>query len=165
MMSCLSTSSNGVNLSPPPPLNVNRLQENPILHVQQLLLPLPSIGSHDRRRRRHHLHDIPERTRGILRIAHRREAAQHRGAEDDRRRVRTREHDGHVARVRQEAHERRVLGLRAREVERVDGVSRVVQLVDDVSGLKRDGLEGQCVFTREIVQRRVLERASMSIRE
>lgn len=126
MMSCPSMSNNGVNLSPPPPLNVNRLQENPILHVQQLLLPLPSIGSHNSRRWRHLLHDIPERARRILRIAHRRKAAQHRGAEDDRRCVRAREHDGHVARVCQEAHERCVLGLRAREVERVDGVSRVV---------------------------------------
>jgi hypothetical protein len=32
-------------------------------------------------------------------------------------------------------------------------VSGVVELVDDVAGLERDGFEGECVFAREIVQR------------
>jgi hypothetical protein len=43
-------------------------------------------------------------------------------------------------------------------------VPGVVELVDDVSGLKGDGLEGECVFAREVVQRRVLG-LCMSIRE
>jgi hypothetical protein len=55
--------------------------------------------------------------------------------------VRTREHDGHVAHVRQQAHERRVLRLRSGEVQRADGVPGVVELVDNVSGLECDGLE------------------------
>jgi hypothetical protein len=101
--------------------------------------------------RRHLLHDIPESSPGIWRIAHRREAAEHRSAVHDRCSVRTREHDGHVAHVRQQTHERRVLGLRSGKVQRVDGVSSVVELVDDVSGLERDGLEGERVFSREIV--------------
>ena len=90
---------------------------------------------------------------------HRGEAAQHRGAEHHRRSVRTWEHDGHVTRVRQQAHERRVLGLRTGEIQRTDGVSGFVELVDDVSGLKRNCLESERIFTRQIVQGRVLERA------
>lgn len=152
----MSSICHGVDLSPPPPLNLNRLQENPILHVQQPLLPFSGRGPHDRRRRRHLLHDVPERIRGIRGITHRRETAQHRSAEYDRRSVRTRYHDGHVAHVRQQAHERRVLRLRSGKVQRTDGMSGVVQLVDDVPGLKRDGLQGGCVFTREVVQRRIL---------
>ena len=67
------------------------------------------------------------------------------------------EHDGHVTRVRQQAHERRVLGLRPGEVQRADGVPGVVELVDDVPRLERDRLERERIFAREIVQRRVLE--------
>ena len=103
------------------------------------------------------MHDVPERGRGIRGITHRRETAQHRSAEHDRRSVRTRDHDGNVAHVRQQAHERRVLRLRSGNVQRTDGMSGVVQLVDDMSGLKRDGLQGGCVFSREVVQRRILE--------
>lgn len=159
LLSPPSFSGHSVNLAPPPHLNLNRLQEDPVLHIQQPLLLLASGGPHDRRGRRHLLHDIPERSRRIRRITHRREAAQHRGTEHDRRSVRTREYDGHVARVRQQPHERCVLRLRPRDIQRADGVSCVVELVDDVPRLKRDRLEGERIFAREIVQRRVLERA------
>jgi len=66
--------------------------------------------------------------------------------------VRTREQDGHVAHVGEQAHELRVLRLRAGEVQRADGVSGGVQLVDDVSRLKRDGLERERIFAREILE-------------
>lgn len=155
---------NSVDFAPPSPLNFNRLQKDPILHVQQPLLRLASCGPHDRPRRRHLLHDIPKRRRGIQRVAHRRKATQHRRAEHHRRGVRTRQHDGHVARVRQQAHERRVLCLRPGEVQRADGVSGVVQLVDDVPCLKCDRLEGERVFAGEVVQRRVLDRTCVRIR-
>ena len=148
-----------IDLAPPPPLNVNRLQKDPILHIQQRLLLLASGGPHGCPRRRHLLHDIPEHRRRIRRVAHRREAAQHRGTEHHRRSVRTRENDGHVARVRQQTHERRVMRLRPGEVQCADGVSGVVQLVDDVPRLECDRLEGERVFAREVVQRGVLERA------
>lgn len=49
--------------------------------------------------------------------------------------------------------------LRPGEVQCADGVSGVVQLVDDVPRLERDRLEGERVFAREVVQRGVLERA------
>ena len=158
-----SSISHGVDLAPPPPLDFNRLQENPILHLQQSLLPLSSSGPHDRPGRRHLLHDIPQRGRGvrIRRITHwhrRSEAAQHRSAEHHRCSMRTGEHDGHVAHVRQEAHERRVLRLRSGEIQCADGVPGVIEFVDDVSGLERDGFEGERIFAREVLQRRVLER-------
>ena len=78
--------------------------------------------------------------------------------------MRTRQYDGHVARVRQQAHERRILRLRPGEVQRADGVSGVVQLVGDVPRLECDRLESERVFSCEVVQRRVLDRTCVRIR-
>ena len=152
------SSDYSVDLFSPPPLNFDRLQKDLIFRLQQLLLFVSRGRLHDRCRRRHFLHDIPKCRRGIRgAFTYRRETTQHRGTEHHRRGVRAREHHGHVTRIREQAHERHVLSLRTGQIQRANGVPRVVEPIDDVSGLESDCLQSERVFACEIVQRRVLD--------
>ena len=135
-------------------LPLTLLQENLILHPQQLLHAFRRRRPHDLPRLAHPVHDAPQilGLAIVSRIRARGFGAQHRGAVADRRMHVARDQDGHVARGRDERHQDVVLALGAGHEDGADFVAGLVHGGDDLVRLEGNELHRAQVVEAEAVE-------------
>jgi hypothetical protein len=159
LLSTLPTSNNLIQLLLVLLLLRNLLQENPILGLEQLLLPLVAARVNSLARLAQPIHNIPQRLADALLVRASGFGAQHSRAVHDSGVHVPRDHDRHLAGRGDEVHEHVVLALRAGHEDRGEDVAGAVHGFDDLVGLQRDELERAVVGDRQRVHGLVVRQA------